>query len=152
MCWVRWSNEAASTHADIWPDQPDVPAVFPLLWQGAKPSTPTTTNFNLLHCCRNLISLLIIYSGLSKDVENLLFILVCMIADPIVADKSSLFISGSSPTLRRWYSSGSIYTWWCLFWSWRTFGNASLIHNRQRLFWFFVTNLHVSGFSSCRII
>ena len=31
-------------------------------------------------------------------------------------------------------SSGSIYTWWYLFWSWRTFENASLIHNRQRFF------------------
>ena len=31
MCWVRWSNEAASTHADIWPDQPDVPANFTVM-------------------------------------------------------------------------------------------------------------------------
>ena len=27
MCCERWSNEAATVHADIWPDQPDVPAV-----------------------------------------------------------------------------------------------------------------------------
>ena len=26
MCCERWSNEAATAHADIWPDQPDVPA------------------------------------------------------------------------------------------------------------------------------
>ena len=29
MCCERWSNEAATAHADIWPDQPDVPAVLP---------------------------------------------------------------------------------------------------------------------------
>ena len=28
MCCERWSNEAATVHADIWPDQPDVPAVI----------------------------------------------------------------------------------------------------------------------------
>ena len=27
-CCERWSNEAATVHADIWPDQPDVPAVI----------------------------------------------------------------------------------------------------------------------------
>ena len=26
MYCARWSNEAATVHADIWPDQPDVPA------------------------------------------------------------------------------------------------------------------------------
>ena len=30
MCCERWSNEAATTHADIWPDQPDVPAFLEL--------------------------------------------------------------------------------------------------------------------------
>ena len=30
--------------------------------------------------------------------------------------------------------SGFIYTWWCLFWTWRTLGNASFIHNRHRFF------------------
>ena len=29
MCCERWSNEAATAHADIWPDQPDVPAALP---------------------------------------------------------------------------------------------------------------------------
>ena len=24
----RWSNEAATVHADIWPDQPDIPAIL----------------------------------------------------------------------------------------------------------------------------
>ena len=31
MCCERWSNEAATAHADIWPDQPDVPAFLELL-------------------------------------------------------------------------------------------------------------------------
>ena len=37
MCCARWSNEAATTHADIWPDQPDVPAFLELLNFGKGP-------------------------------------------------------------------------------------------------------------------
>ena len=32
MCCERWSNEAATAHADIWPDQPDVPACTLRKW------------------------------------------------------------------------------------------------------------------------
>ena len=32
----RWSNEAATVHADIWPDQPDVPAIFLILPNGMR--------------------------------------------------------------------------------------------------------------------
>ena len=42
MCCVRWSNEAATVHADITADHRDVPA-NPLFfeWPAAKPRTAT---------------------------------------------------------------------------------------------------------------
>ena len=41
-----------------------VPA-FISVWRGAKPRTPTTIIFNLLRCCRNLESNLVIYGYLN---------------------------------------------------------------------------------------
>ena len=54
MCCVRWSNEAATVHADITADHRDVPAFCNFLeWQGAKPRTPEI-EMSILHGCRNL--------------------------------------------------------------------------------------------------
>ena len=118
---------------DIQTDHLDVPAIFSPWWQGAKPSTPTTTFFNLLHCCRNLVSILINYSGLSKDVENH-FVILCL-HDRRLHRRRQIFViiyfrivADTSPMV----FSLVYYTWWCLFWTWWTLGNASFNLNRLR--------------------
>ena len=45
-----------------------------------------------------------------------------------------------------------IYLFWWRSWPWKPFRRTSIIHRVHRYFRCFISNLHVSGFSSCRII
>ena len=100
--------------------QSGVPAIFPSWWQGAKPSTPTTTIFHLLHRCRNLTSIPINDHGLRyirtfsclehgrrKSFYQFMFTWLPTPSSP--TNLRYLVFSGSSPTHRRWY-----YFWYYL--------------------------------------
>ena len=50
MCCVRWSNEAATVHADIAADHRDVPANF--VWHEAKPRTSPADLHATTSSCR----------------------------------------------------------------------------------------------------
>ena len=139
-------TKTLSVRGDTWPDQPCVPANF--FCNGKRLNPRTSTSVLTCFCCtvdaiwNQFWSITGINAAsepsaaLSKDVENH-SINLCL-HDRRLRRRRQIFVIWLFQDRRRHIAdgitSGIIYTWWCLFWSWRTFGNASLIPNRQRFF------------------
>ena len=67
LCWKQSLINSVYLQNPVWTVEQAVLFNFAISareWQGAKPSTPSTTIFQL-HCCRNLTSIPINYQGLS---------------------------------------------------------------------------------------
>ena len=82
----------------------------------------------------------------------------CLESIFMIADPSPIYWLGHLRRFRRrrqqfWFTHvfNLSYSLWCRFWTWWSLRRTSTIRRNRRWLICFPSNLHVSGFSSCRI-
>ena len=117
-----------------------------------------------------LQSVLVNGKGLSQVPQHQFFIFTHFTRSPqseqsflesifMIADPSPIYWLGHLRRFRRrrqqiWFMNifNLSYSLWCRFWTWWSLRRTSIIRRNRRRLICFPSNLHVTGFSSCRII